>query len=143
MKITEKKKAFQKRVKSLEIGIIERKDPTKQFYYTTPDVAKELEIILHRDGGMKAQVTVHVTFKKKKNRYCIEMMVKQKKFFEYKDAYFNSNAFTILNSDEIIEVLDKAAEEINNKIAVWLSEGSGWLIVEIRSHFVNISDIYL
>ena len=58
--------------------------------------------------------------------------------FEYKDAYFNSNAFTILNEYEIIVALDKAAEEINNKIAVWLSEGSGWIIENIRSHFVNI-----
>ena len=46
---------------------MQRKDPAKQLYYTTPDVAKELESILHRDGGMKAQVTLHITFKKKKN----------------------------------------------------------------------------
>ena len=136
MKITEKKKAFQKRVKSFEVAIIERKDPTKQLYYTTPDVAKELESILYRDGSMKAQVTLHITFKKKKIRYRDDGQAEE--VFEYKDAYFNSNAFTILNNDEIIEALDKAAEEINNKIAVWLSEGSGWIIVEIRSHFVNI-----
>ena len=66
VKITEKKKALKKRVKSFEVAIIKRKDPNKQFYYTTPDVAKELESIHHRDGGMKAQVTLHITFKKKK-----------------------------------------------------------------------------
>ena len=27
---------------------------------------------------------------------------------------------------------------VNNKIAKWLSEGSGWIIEKIRSHFVNI-----
>ena len=85
---------------------------------------------------MKAQVTLHITFKKKKSRYRDDGQAEE--VFEYKDAYFNSNAFTILNNDEIIEALDKAAEEINNKTAVWLSEGSGWIIVEIRSHFVNI-----
>ena len=136
VKITEKKKALKQRVKSFEVAIVERKDPTKQLYYTTPDVAKELESIHHRDGGMKAQVTIHITLKKKKIRYGTDGQAEE--VFEYKDAYFNSNAFTILNSDEIIEALDKAAEEINNKIAVWLSEGSGWLIVEILSHFVNI-----
>ena len=67
VKITEKRNALNKRVKSLQVSIIERKDPAKQLYYTTPDVAKELESILYRDGGMKAQVTLHVTFKKKKN----------------------------------------------------------------------------
>ena len=28
--------------------------------------------------------------------------------------------------------------EINNKIATWLSEGSGWTIEEILQHYVNI-----
>ena len=46
--------------------------------------------------------------------------------------------FTILDHDDIIAALDKAAEELNNKIAVWLSEGSGWTIEEIQSHFVNL-----
>ena len=34
--------------------------------------------------------------------------------------------------------MDKAAEEINNKIATWLSEGSGWTIEVILQHYVNI-----
>ena len=81
---------------------------------------------------MKAQITLKVLFKKKK------ISGEGEEVFEYKDAYFNSTAFTILDNDDIIESLDKAAEEINNKIAFWLSEGSGWTIVEIQSHFVNI-----
>ena len=54
--ITEKKKALNKRVKSFRVSIIDGKDPVKQLYYTTPDVAKELEGILHRDGGMPFQL---------------------------------------------------------------------------------------
>ena len=136
VKITEKRQALRNRVKSLEVSIIERKDPAKQLYFTTPDVAKELESILSKERGMKVQTTLHVTFKKKKISYRADGQAEE--VFEYKDAYFNSKAFSILNEYEIIEALDKAAEELNNKIAVWLSEGSGWLIVEIRSHFVNI-----
>ena len=85
---------------------------------------------------MKVQETLHVTFKKKKIVYRDDGQAEEKD--EHKDAYFNSTAFTILNETKIIEALDKAAEEINNKIAEWLSEGSGWIIVEILSHFVNI-----
>ena len=136
MKITEKRQALRNRVKSLEVSIIERKDHAKQLYFTTPDVAKELESILYRDGGMKVQTTLHITFKKKKIRYRDDGQAEE--VFEYKDAYIGSFAFTILNECEIIEALDKAAEEINNKIAKWLTEGSGWLIEKIRSHFVNI-----
>ena len=136
MNIVKKRQALRNRVKSFEVVKIEPKDPHKQLYYTTPGVAEELEDILNRDGGMKAQVTLHVLFKKKKIRYRDDGQAEE--VFEYKDAYFNSTAFTILNEYQIIEALDKAAEEINNKIAVWLSEGSGWIIVEIRSHYVNI-----
>ena len=134
--IIKKRQALRNRVKSFEISLIERKDPSKQLYYTTPGVAEELEDILNRDGGMKAQVTLHVTFKKKKIEYRDDGQAEE--VFEYKDAYFNSTAFTILNEYQIIDALDKAAEEINNKIAFWLSEGSGWTLVEIRSHYVNI-----
>ena len=134
--IVKKRIALRNRIKSFEVSLIEPKDPRKQLYYTTPGVAKELQDILNRDGGMKAQVTLHVIFKKKKIEYRDDGQAEE--VFEYKDAYFNSTAFTILNEYHIIEALDKAAEEINNKIAFWLSEGSGWTIVEIRSHFVNI-----
>ena len=134
--IVKKRQALRNRVKSFEVVKIEPKDPHKQLYYTTPGEAEELEDILNRDGGMKAQVTLHVLFKKKKIEYRDDGQAEE--VFEYKDAYFNSTAFTILNEYQIIEALDKAAEEINNKIAFWLSEGSGWTIVEIRSHYVNI-----
>ena len=136
MNIVKRRQALRNRVKSFEVAIVERKDPHKQLYYTTPGVAEELEDILNRDGGMKAQVTLHVLFKKKEIEYRDDGQAEE--VFEYKDAYFNSTAFTILNEYQIIDALDKAAEEINNKIAVWLSEGSGWIIVEIRSHYVNI-----
>ena len=36
-----------------------------------------------------------------------------------------------MNSDEIIDALDIASEEIKNKVAVWLSESSQWVIEEI------------
>ena len=45
---------------------------------------------------------------------------------------------TIMNKDEIMNALDRGAEEITNKIAGWLSEGSGWVIEEIQHHYVDI-----
>ena len=133
--IVKKKKALRNKVKSFEVAIRERKDPARQLYYTTPGVAEELRRIFNTDGAFKAQITLKVLFKKKKISGEGEQA---EEVFEYKDAYFNSTAFTILDNDDIIQFLDKAAEEINNKIAFWLSEGSGWTIVEIQSHFVNI-----
>ena len=63
------------------------------------------------------------------------LKVNQKKFLNLKML---SKAFTILNREEIIDALDRAAEEINNKMVTWLSEGSGWTIEVILQHCVNI-----
>ena len=130
-----KKKALRNRVKSFEVVLRVQKDPAKQLYYTTPGVAEELQSIFNTDGAFKAQTTLKVTFKKKKISGDGDQA---EEVFEYKDAYFNSKVFTILDPDDIIEYLDKAAEELINSAAVWISEGSGWTIEEIQSHFVNI-----
>ena len=50
---------------------------------------------------MKAQVTLHVLFKKKKIEYRDDGQAEE--VFEYKDAYSNSTAFIILDNDDIIE----------------------------------------
>ena len=43
-----------------------------------------------------------------------------------------------MNSDQIIDTLDQASEEIKHGVAVWLSEGSGWVIEVILGHYINI-----
>ena len=55
-----------------------------------------------------------------------------------KIAYFNSKAQTIINQTEIAEALQSSAEQILNKIAQWISEGSGWVIQSIDNHYLNI-----
>ena len=136
VKITEKSKALKNTVKSFEVAVVESKDPAKQLYLTTLDVAKELEGLLNRAGGLKVQVTLHITFKKEKMGFGEDD--EGEVYFEFKNPYFNSKTFTILNREEIIDALDHAVEEINNKIATWLSEGSGWVIEVILQHYVNI-----
>ena len=51
---------------SFEVVLRVQKDPAKQLYYTTPGVAEELRSIFNTDGAFKAQITLKVTFKKKK-----------------------------------------------------------------------------
>ena len=65
LKVTEKDRALRNHVKSFEVAIIERGDPAKQLYYTTNDVARELEDLLNRERGLKAYVTLKITMKKK------------------------------------------------------------------------------
>ena len=132
VKVTEKDRALRNHVKSLEVAIIERGDPAKQLYYSTNDVTRELEDHLNREKGLKAYVSLKISMKKK------NLNEDGEESFIYKEPYFNCKAFTIMNTDEIIDALGQAAEEINNKIATWLSEGSGWIIEEILQHYVNI-----
>ena len=46
---------------------------------------------------------------------------------------------TVTNKDEILEKIELAEEEILKRIAVWISEGSGWVIEEILNHYINVA----
>ena len=133
VKVTEKSEAIKNRVKSFEVTIMESKDPAKQLYYTTIEEGRELERLLNRDRGFKAQVTLHILFKK------LKIGEDGQEYFEFKNPYFNSNTFTIMKSDEILDALDIAFEEIKNKVAVWLSESSQRVMEEILGHYINIA----
>ena len=75
-------------------------------------------------------------FKKKQIRF--DENDEAEEYYEFKDAHFNSYTFTIMNSNEIIDAFDRASEEIKNKVAVWISERSQWVIEEILGHYINI-----
>ena len=63
--VTGKGKALKNSVKSFDVAIIESKDPAKQLYVTTTEVARELEGLLDSERGLKVYVTLHITFKKR------------------------------------------------------------------------------
>ena len=68
VRIKEKDRALKNNVKSFEVAIIERRDATKQLAYTSIDVARELENLLSSERGLKANLTLKILMKKKKNR---------------------------------------------------------------------------
>ena len=77
--------------------------------------------------GLKFVGTLKVTFTKMSHG---EIM--------FKTAYFNSPAQTIINNLEITKSLQSSKQQILNKIAVWNSEGSGWTIKSVDSHYLNV-----
>ena len=126
------KKALKNNVKLFEvITSFYRKDPRKLFSLTQNDVTLKLAQLLERKGPFKFSVTARVNLKKSITENGQDLLT-------FREPYFNSSTFTIMNSDEIEEALERAAEEILNKIAIWISEGSGWVIENIISHFINI-----
>lgn len=75
---------------------------------------------------------MHISFKK-------QLFDEEREYFIFKDGYFNSIAQTILNYDYISDSLIEANWHILNKTAVWLAEGSGWIIelIACTGHFVT------
>ena len=131
VRIKEKDRALKNNVKSFEVSIISRRDPAKQLYYTSIDVARVLEDHLYIDRGLKANVTLKILMKKKK-------IEDGEVYFIFSEPYFVCKTFTITNKDQIMNFFDRGAEEITDIIAGWLSEGSGWVIEEIQHHYVDI-----
>ena len=77
--------------------------------------------------GLKYLETLKVTFSKMSDG---EKVIKT--------AYFNSKAQTIINQMEINEELQMSKQNILNLISQWISEGSGWTIQSVDSHYLNI-----
>ena len=57
-----------------------------------------------------------------------------------KNGYFNSTTDLIINETDIKLSLQASQQQILNKIyiAQWISEGSGWTILSIENHYINI-----
>ena len=55
---------------------------------------------------------------------------------EFTTVYFNSTTKTVINSKYD---LDKSFEEMFDRIDIWISEVSGWIIESIGAEYVNIS----
>ena len=121
-------KALKGFVKSYEIDLRNDKDPLIQMQNTRKGVERQLSILLNEMKGLKYVETLKVTFEKISSDVIIE-----------KSAYFNSASQTIINQVGISESLKISSENIINKIAQWISEGSGWTVKEINDHYLNIA----
>ena len=120
-------KALKGFTKSFEIDIKSNKDPLTQMQNTRKAVERYVTNLLNEIKGLKYVETLKVTFEKISNGGIIE-----------KTAYFNSTTQTIINQIEINEALQLTKQLIMNKIAQWISEGSGWTIQSVDSHYLNI-----
>ena len=84
--------------------------------------------------GFKFVETLEVTFEKD----TIDSKT-GKRVSIYKTAFFNGKAKTITKVDDIEPELNMSWKEILNVIDKWVSEGSGWVIDRIDSHYLNVT----
>ena len=125
-KISEKRRALKGFTKSYEIDLKTDRDALVQLQNTRLTISKLFNTILNNTKGFKFVETLKVTFVKRKDDDNI-----------YKPAYFNSRAQIVINPNDFIPSLQLSQQQILNRIAVWLSEGSGWTIRSLDEHYIN------
>ena len=113
-------------MKSFGIKIINKNEPIIQLNSTIDSVASLLKEQLNEMKGIKYIETLKLTFK----ITTVDANKTETKII-FKTAYFNSEAKTIINENEINESIQTSNQEILNGISVWLSEGSGWTVESV------------
>ena len=133
-KIKELNKALKGHAKSYEIELQDNLNPLNHFTKTRPQTESRLENILKTMKGFKFIETLEVTFEKdtidSKTGKCVSI---------YKTAFFNGKAKIVTKVDDMEPELNMSKQEILNMIDKWVSEGSGWVIDQIDSHYLNVT----
>ena len=120
-------KALKGFAKSYEINIRNNRDPLVQMQNTRQGAEHRVITLLNKMKGLKYVETLKVTFEKISADVIVE-----------KSAYFNSTSQTIINEMEIADSLQMSKQNLLNQISRWISEGSGWTIKSVDSHYLNI-----
>ena len=125
--ITQVEKALKGYTQSFEVELRDEKDPLVQLQKTRKAIEHLFKNLLVQTKGFKFVETMQVKFVKYAN---------DKKVL--KNGYFNSTTDLIINETDIKLSLQASQQQILNKIAQWISEGSGWTIQSIENHYINI-----
>ena len=133
-KIKELNQALKGHAKSYGIELQDNLNPLNHFTKTRALVESHLENLLKDMQGFKFIETLEVTFEKD----TIDSKT-GKHVSIYKKAFFNGKAKTITKANNIEHELSVSRQEILNVIDKWVSEGSGWVIDRIDSHYINVT----
>ena len=133
-KIKELNRALTGHAKSYEIELQDNLNPLNHFIKTRPQTESHLEDLLKTMKGFKFIEMLEVTFEKD----TIDSKT-GKHVSIYKTTFFNGKAKTITKPNDIEPELNMSRQEILNVIDKWVSEGSGWVIDRIDSHYLNVT----
>ena len=133
-KIKELNRAPNGHAKSYGIELQDNLNPLNHFTKTRTLIESHLENLLKDMKGFKFIETLEVTFEKD----TIDSKT-GKRVSIYKTAFFNGKTKTITKANDIEHELSMSRQEILNVIDKWVSEGSGWVIDRIDSHYINVT----
>ena len=132
-KIKELNKALKGHAKSYEIELQDNLNPLNHFTKTRPLTESHLEDLLKTMKGFKFIETLEVMFEKD----TIDSKT-GKRVSIYKTAFFNGKAKIVTKDDDLEPEQNMSRQEILNTIDKWVSEGSGWVIDRMDSHYLNV-----
>ena len=133
--IKELNKALKGHAKSYRIEIQNYLNPLDHFTKTKAFIESHLESLLKDMKGFKFIETLEVMLVK---TITIDSINKTTVSI-HKTAFFNGKAKTITKPNDIEVELNMSRQEILNVIDKWVSEGSGWAINHIDSHYINVT----
>ena len=125
--ISQVEKALKGYTQSFDVELRDKKDPLLQLQKSRRAIEHLFKNLLVQTKGFKFVETLQVKFVKHSN---------DKKIL--KNGYFNSTTDLIINETDIKLAIQASQQQILNKIAQWISEGSGWTIQSIENHYINI-----
>ena len=125
--ISQVEKALKGYTQSFDVELRDKKDPLLQSQKSRRAVEYLFNNLLVQTKGFKFVETLQVKFVKYSNDKKIQ-----------KNGFFNSSTDLIINETDIKLSLQASQQQILNKIAQWISEGSGWTIQSIENHYINI-----
>ena len=133
-KIKELNQALKGHAKSYEIELQDNLKPLNHFTKTRPLTESHIEDLLKTMKGFKfIETLVEMFHKDVANSQGVKLETL------YKTAFFNGKAKTITKAKDIRHKLSMSRQEILNTIDKWVSEGSGWVIDRIDSHYMNVT----
>ena len=132
-KIKELSRALKRHAKSCKVEIQDNLNPLNQFTKTKVLAESHLKHLLKTMEGFKFIMTLEVTFEKD----TINPRTREHESI-YKTAFFNGKAKTITKASEIEPELSMFQNEIHDVIDKWVSEGLGWVIDRIDSHYIKV-----
>ena len=126
LSIVKNKTAFSGYAQSYNVEIVDKRDVVIQLKASELSIKELFKDLLTELKGFKYQITLAVLLSKVTNNCEIE----------YSPVYFNSLTKTVKNNSY---KLNQSFQEIIYRLDNSISHGSGWIVEEIYSQYLNIS----
>ena len=126
MSIVKNKNAFSGYARNYKIEIADKRVVIVQLSASKFSIVELFKDLLIDLKGFEYQITLCILLSKVKNSGLIE----------YSPVYFSSLTKTIIGD---IFFLDQCFQEIIYRVEQWISHGSGWIVEELISQYLNLS----